>query len=139
MISRDNRKTRLRDAISQKGMRYTRQREHIFNILLDKRDHPTADEVFLRARGSMPRMSLATVYNCLDTLVACGLVRQVHFERESTRYCPNLSEHAHFHCQKSGRVYDVELDTDLLDDIQGQLPDGFQMDGMEILIRGKVG
>ena len=85
MIATDDRKTRLQDAIARKGMRYTKQREHVFNILMDKRDHPTADEVFVRARRKMPSISLATVYNCLDTLVECDLVRQVHVERESTR------------------------------------------------------
>ena len=45
MIATDDRKTRLQDAIARKGMRYTKQREHVFNILMDKRDHPTADEV----------------------------------------------------------------------------------------------
>ena len=57
MIATDDRKTRLQDAIARKGMRYTKQREHVFNILMDKRDHPTADEVFVRARRKMPSIS----------------------------------------------------------------------------------
>lgn len=137
MIATDDRKNRLQDAIIRKGMRYTKQREHIFNILMDKRDHPTADEVFLRARRKMSSISLATVYNCLDALVECDLVRQVHVERESTRYCPNLSEHAHFHCEKTGQIYDIELPESLREDIISQLPSGFRMAAVDILIRGK--
>jgi len=137
MIATDDRKNRLQDAIIRKGMRYTKQREHIFNILMDKRDHPTADEVFLRARRKMSSISLATVYNCLDALVECDLVRQVHVERESTRYCPNLSEHAHFHCEKTGQIYDIELPESFREDIISQLPSGFRMAAVDILIRGK--
>ena len=136
MIATDDRKARLQDAITRNGMRYTRQREHIFNILMDKRDHPTADEVFSRARREMPSISLATVYNCLDTLVECSLVRQVHVERESTRFCPNLQEHAHFHCEETGQVHDVDLPEGFFDTVQDQLPEGFEMESVEILIRG---
>lgn len=136
MIATDDRRDRLQDAITRKGMRYTKQREHVFNILMDRRDHPTADEVFLRARLEMPSMSLATVYNSLDTLVECGLVRQVHVERESTRYCPNLSDHAHFHCEETGQICDVDLPEDFFDSVRNRLPKGFKMGSVEILIRG---
>ena len=69
------------NALSLSGQRPTKQREHIYALLLEKRDHPTADEIFARARIGMPTISLATVYNCLETLVETKLIRQVNFER----------------------------------------------------------
>ena len=39
---------------------------------VEKRDHPTAEEVFIRAKRGMPEISMATVYNCLDALVRSG-------------------------------------------------------------------
>ena len=77
-------KARLDHALEHSGQRSTKQREHIFSVILEKRDHPTADEVYARAKGEMPTISLATVYNCLETLVESGLVKQVNFEREPT-------------------------------------------------------
>ena len=71
-------------------VRPTPQREVVLKVILEKRDHPTADEIFARVKGMMPSISLATVYNCLETLVRGGLVRQVNLERAPTRYCPNL-------------------------------------------------
>ena len=44
------------------GLRATPQREHVYSVLLNKRDHPTADEVFARVKAKMPTISLATVY-----------------------------------------------------------------------------
>ena len=41
---------------------------------------------------------MATVYNCLDALVKCGLARQVTLERGAARFCPNMREHGHFYC-----------------------------------------
>ena len=59
------------------GFRLTPQRQHVYQVLLDRPDHPTAEEVFLRAKETRPEISLATVYNCLDALVRCRLVKQV--------------------------------------------------------------
>jgi len=121
-----------------KGLRMTRQRREVYDVLMDHRDHPTAGEVYERAKQNMPGISLATVYNCLEALVQHEVVRQVNFERESSRYCPNLTEHGHFHDEKSGTIIDVPLKkgaklSDLLD-----LPDGARIDNLEITLRGKI-
>ena len=89
--------------LADSGLRATPQREVVYNILLQKRDHPTADEVFARVKPELPGISLATVYNCLEALVQCNLVRAVNFERGPTRFCPNLHPHAHLD-RKSTRL-----------------------------------
>src|SRR5450432_1597409 len=98
--------TALNQRLSDSGLRATPQRELIYNVLLKKRDHPTAEEVFARVKAEMPTISLATVYNCLETLVQCNLVRQVNHERGPTRYCPNLEPHAHFYDEHTGSTHD---------------------------------
>jgi Fe2+ or Zn2+ uptake regulation protein len=97
------------ETICHSGHRLTPQRREVYNVLLDQRDHPTATEVFLRAKQRIPGISLATVYNCLETLVDCGLAKQVNVEREATRFCPNLSEHGHFLCESCGTVSDLPV------------------------------
>ncbi|HRE07619.1 MAG TPA: transcriptional repressor, partial [Opitutaceae bacterium] len=127
------------EALSQKladsGLRNTPQREIIYSILTKKRDHPTADEVFARVKAEMPTISLATVYNCLEALVQCNLVRQVNFERGPTRYCPNLHPHAHFHDETTGSTYDIDLPPGLLEQLKSQLPVGYQASDVEITFR----
>ena len=66
---------------------------------------------------------MATVYNCLDALVQCGLVRQVTLERGATRFCPNMQEHCHFYCDACESVFDIELPAD---DRRLPLPKGFK-------------
>lgn len=127
----------LDDALAKHGLRSTKQREHVFHILLKKRDHPSADEVYARSRESMPSISLATVYNCLETLVTCSLVRAVNYEREPTRYCPNLLPHAHFRDQDSGRVYDIDLAPEILDKLRDVLPEGYEADLVELFFHGR--
>jgi Fur family peroxide stress response transcriptional regulator len=127
----------LNNALEGSGQRATKQREHIFALLLEKRDHPTADEVYARARADMPTISLATVYNCLETLVETKLIRQVNFEREPTRYCPNLTQHAHFYCRESGEIVDIELSDQLVDELMKVLPKGFSAQHIDIAYDGK--
>jgi Fur family peroxide stress response transcriptional regulator len=86
----------------------------------------------------MPTISLATVYNCLETLVQCSLVRAVNFERGPTRYCPNLQPHAHFHDEETGATYDVDLPSELLDQVKNVLPASYKASSVEIIFRGST-
>ena len=125
---------RLTERLGAGGLRATPQREHVYDVLLQKRDHPTAEEVFLRAKRGMPDISLATVYNCLDALVQCGLVRQVQLDRGATRFCPNMREHGHFYCDTCDTVYDVDLPAKPKPTII--LPHGFKAEHFEVAIHG---
>jgi Fur family peroxide stress response transcriptional regulator len=123
-------------AISHSGLRLTPQRRQVFDVLLEERDHPTATEVFIRVKQQMPSISLATVYNCLETLVECGLVKQVNIDREPTRYCPNLQQHGHFVCSECGGVTDVEMTPSAGRNRAWKLPDGYSVTSVELNLRG---
>ena len=47
-------KTIFNKALEKSSLKPTKQREHIFSLILDKKDHPTADEIFTRSRETMP-------------------------------------------------------------------------------------
>jgi len=101
---------------------------------MERRDHPTALEVFMRAKDRMPTISLATVYNCLDALTESGLIRQVNCDRASSRYCPNLVPHGHFFCKECGTVLDVPLKPAL--EASWEVPPGTLVSLAEITLRG---
>jgi Fe2+ or Zn2+ uptake regulation protein len=120
------------DLLAARGIRLTRQREEIFGILLTERDHPTAADVYGRAKQHMPTISLATVYNCLEALVRTGLVKQVNLDRAPTRFCPNVQDHGHFFCQTCGAVYDVEVPAP----VDWALSAGFVVSHADIALKG---
>ena len=124
---------RLTERLSTGGFRFTPQREHVYDVLIQKCDHPTAEEVFIRSKKTMPDISMATVYNCLDALVKCRLVRQVQLERGATRYCPNMEEHCHYYCDECGTVFDVALAGN---STVVPRPKGFKIDHYEIAVHG---
>jgi len=126
----------LTRSLAARGFRATAQREQVYRVLLQHRDHPTAEQVFLRVKRRLPDISMATVYNCLDTLVQAGLVRQVQVDRAATRYCPNMTPHGHFHCVECGQVFDIPCG---LQDAQApfRLPRGFKVQSCEVSIQGR--
>jgi len=128
----------LSQRLADSGLRATPQRELVYSSLLKVRDHPTAEEIFARVKAEMPTISLATVYNCLETLVQCRLIRQVNRERSSTRFCPNLHPHAHFHDDETGEIHDVELPLPVLDQLKKLLPENFNASSVEITFLGKI-
>ncbi len=132
---RANTDSRLNERLATGGFRFTPQRQHVYNVLLEKRDHPTVEDVFIRAKHDLPEISMATVYNCLDALVKCGLVRHVNLDRSATRYCPNMREHCHFYCDGCGGIYDIDFAAG-----SGgaglQIPEGFKVKQFDVSIRG---
>ena len=118
--------------LAASGIRFTKQREEVFAALLQHSDHPSAAELFLRAKKRVPSISLATIYNCLEALVESSLVKQVNLDRAPTRYCANLLEHSHFYCESCREISDVETP------FAGawNLPSGFSVSQAEVSLRG---
>ena len=124
--------------LKEKGLRSTKQRACVYWAILDKRDHPTADDIFDRVKRHLPGTSFATVYNNLETLVDCGLVRQVNLDRSSTRFCPNLSPHAHFKCSKTGKIFDLEIPSKTISALTDVLPAGFKARQFDLTFSGET-
>ena|SRR5579862_2142293 len=124
------------ESISMRGFRFTKQRREVYEALMARRDHPTAIDVFTRVKERMPSISLATVYNCLETLTECGLVKHVNLDRASSRYCPNLEDHGHFFCDGCGCVFDIPLKKDMSLEASLEVPRDTIVSHHEIALRG---
>lgn len=120
----------------QKGLRQTGQRKAVFEALMEQTDHPSAVDVFMRVKTRMPSISLATVYNCLEALTDSGLVRTVNHERQPSRYCANLQEHAHLFCTQCGSVTDLPLQNPIQPERIWNLPPGVSITQQEISFQG---
>lgn len=126
--------SQLSEQLAATGFRFTQQRRQVYEVLMHKQDHPTAEEVFIRAKKAAPGISMATVYNCLDALVQAGVARQVKIERGAARFCPNMHAHWHFHCNECGGVFDVDLPDNARDAFP--LHKGFRIDQFEVAAHG---
>jgi len=88
------------------GTPITVQRRVVLRAVLERDDHPTADQVFDVARDRVPGISRTTVYRVLDKLTELGLIRRLHHPGASVRFDGTIGRHHHLVCQKCGKVTD---------------------------------
>jgi Fur family iron response transcriptional regulator len=120
--------------LAHHGIQVTRQRVRIAAVLLEKRQHLTAEQLLDLLREQGVRVSKATVYNTLNLFASRGLVRQLSVDGQRTFFDSNIEPHFHFQNSDSGALIDIPIQ-----DVQfGRLPDlpaGTQLDGIELVIR----
>jgi len=61
----------------ERSLPLTVQRRAVLEIMLDRQDHPTADQVYAEIQAKLPGMSRTSVYRILEMLVATGMVTKV--------------------------------------------------------------
>lgn len=87
----------------------TKQRHAVLQVIRESENHLTANEVFEDARRILPSISFATVYNSLHYLKSEGLIGEVTFGNDASRYDRNLMRHDHAICNKCGKLVDLDL------------------------------
>src|SRR5690625_1504373 len=87
------------DILKESGVRITPQRYAVLEYLLTSMSHPTADEIYKALEGKFPNMSVATVYNNLRVLKNIGIVKELTYGDDSSRFDSNLTEHYHVICE----------------------------------------
>jgi Fur family peroxide stress response transcriptional regulator len=97
------------ERLRQAGYRVTGQRIAVYEYLQSVKTHPTVEEIHEAVRARFPQMSLATVYNAVDSLVDVGLVRRLNRGNGSARYDGDTANHAHFRCLVCEEVRDVSM------------------------------
>lgn len=119
-----------------KTLRYSRQRERIYEFLVSTEEHPTAERIYLELRQEFPELSLGTVYRNLKLLEELGRIRRVTAYDGNERYDAICHDHAHFICQNCGSIRDIpalgaeQLRKDLT------LDQGYQIAKMDVIFRG---
>jgi Fur family ferric uptake transcriptional regulator len=80
----------------------------LLDLLLREGGHFTVDDLYQRARPTLPALSPTSLYKSLHSLQQVGLVREVQVGAGPIRYDAGLkSRHHHQVCRLCGRVEDV--------------------------------
>ena len=90
------------------AVKHSKQREAILAELRSRKDHPTAEDLYLTLKAEMPNLSLGTVYRNLNMLASDGVILKISFEG-ADRYDGNKELHYHFQCLECGCVTDVDM------------------------------
>ncbi|MEO1007707.1 MAG: transcriptional repressor [Planctomycetota bacterium] len=137
----------LKTLFARHGLRCTKQRQVVYGALAASTSHPTADELFLAVRDTDAGISLATVYNTLESLSKCGLCRKLAPTAGGpTRFDATTSEHVHL-LTSDGRLMDVPddlsarlidraSDPELIAEIERRLGVGLDKIDIQLIARG---
>lgn len=90
-------------------LKRSRQRDSIKAFLMGRKDHPTADVVYMNVRNEFPNISLGTVYRNLTLLSELGGIRRLRVGDGVDHFDADLSPHYHFVCTKCGSVTDLDM------------------------------
>ena len=88
-------------------LKYSRQRESIMSFLKTRKDHPTADVVYMNEKKEFPNISLGTVYRNLTLLTELGEISRIQVGDGIDHFDADISPHYHFICRQCGAVIDL--------------------------------
>ena len=100
-------KEKIIEAFRKNGFRATPQRIAIAQVVLNSKEHPTAEQVFELVKRTHPSISLSTVYNTLHTMRDMNMLQELAFGNNH-RYDPNTGIHVNLVCQNCGEIIDIE-------------------------------
>src|SRR5688572_14097943 len=99
---------RLRSALQKKGVRLTRQRQVLLEVMDEAEQHLNADSILERARKIDPRVHKVTVYRTLEMLKRHGLLDELdllHIHGHGHYYeSHGPRDHIHVACLRCGKV-----------------------------------
>ncbi|AFZ31245.1 MULTISPECIES: Fur family transcriptional regulator [Chroococcaceae] len=112
----------LEDAVAQcqaLGMRLSRQRRFILELLWQAQEHLSAREIYDRLNQQGKEIGHTSVYQNLEALSSQGIIECV--ERSDGRLYGNISDsHSHVNCLDTNQILDVEVELpeDLLEEVE---------------------
>ncbi|GAB3247808.1 transcriptional repressor [Larkinella harenae] len=137
-------RTKLEEYLLRKGLRRSSERFAILEEVYSRDDHFDAEDLYQAMHQRAFAVSRATVYNTLDVLVDCGLVRKNQFGDEDntkSRFEKALGrqQHAHLICVNCHRV--IEFCDPRLQLIKTTVGDTlqFQVESHSLVFYGECG
>lgn len=127
----------LTSALKNAGLRLTLQRIAICELLAATDKHPTAQEIHEALKPKYPTLSLATVYNTLETLVDLGVINSLGSAGDdAVHYDADTSPHVNLACTSCHRVIDLpSINVQALKNEVAQ-SSGYQIQGARVLYYG---
>lgn len=93
------------------ALKRSKQRDMIKSFLMGRKDHPTADVVYMNVRQDNPNISLGTVYRNLTLLADIGEIQRLRVGTGVDHFDADTSPHYHFVCNACGSVIDLEMES----------------------------
>ncbi len=117
-MSNKNTPNVLAEILNKEGLRYTAQRQAIWDEILSSHEHRDAEQIYLELINNGIKVSRATIYRTIDVLVKNKLVRKMDVGEGRSLYEPRLKgeHHDHMICLETGDI--IEFFDETLEELQ---------------------
>jgi Fur family transcriptional regulator, iron response regulator len=138
-VSRKRKNSRVEEAVARlraAGLRPTRQRTLLTQLLGSEHRHVSAEALHREAQKAGMPVALATVYNTLHQFTEAGLLREVVVGSGRSYFDTNTGDHQHFYCEDDGTLIDIEGDAIEVAGVPTP-PKGMAVDRVDVVVRVK--
>ena len=115
-------------------LKVTEQRIAMIKLLFKNGSaHFTAEDIYEEVNKKRIKISLATIYNCLNQFKEFGIIKAIKVSSDKIYFDTNLKEHYHFFCVKSAKLIDVETKKVKISKLP-KIPEGKKLRSIDVII-----
>ena len=121
---------KLKNIIKDRGLKYTKQREVIFETILNSEEHLNAEELNIIISKEYPdlKIGIATIYRALSFLEEVNIISSIALNNDGKKFEANLKDHHdHIICVKCNDI--VEFVSESIEKAQDKIAqdNGFKL------------
>jgi len=125
------------DALRSHGLRVTRPRLAVLDVLTESHEHLDVDQIAARVRTRLDSVSTQAVYDVLSALSRAGLARRIEPAGSPARFEARAGDnHHHIVCRGCGTTADVDCAVGRAPCLDPSNEAGFEIDEAEVTFWG---
>ena len=122
------------EMLEKSPLKLTSQRVNLIKILFHNgNQHFSAEDVYNKVRNTGLKISLATIYNCLNQFTTHGILKMVKASSDKVYFDTNLESHHHFFCKSTGELTDIDAKKVFISKFP-KIPKGKQLNSIEVIV-----
>ena len=122
------------EMLQNSPLKLTSQRINLIKTLFkDGNQHFSAEDVYNKVRNTGLRISLATIYNCLNQFTTHGILKMVKASSDKVYFDTNLEPHHHFFCKSSGELTDINAKNVYISKLP-KIPNSKKLNSIEVIV-----
>jgi len=122
------------DVLKRSPLKLTIQRTRLIEILFKNGDqHFTAEDVYKEVNKYRYKISLATIYNCLNQFTKHEILKSVRLSGDKVYFDTNTERHHHFFCKSTEKLSDIKS-SDVKISYLPKIPRGKKLESVEVVV-----
>lgn len=110
-IEYDKLLVQFRNLLKSNGLKYTKQREAVLQVLYNNDEHYTPEDLYLLVKDSFPKLNvgIATIYRTLNLLEESSMATSISFGSQGKKFeLATKPHHDHMICRHCGKIIEFE-------------------------------